>query len=70
MPNPESRTPYDFLLKTDSFDRLRQVMKMLNDRDRSVLIMRFGLDEKQPRTLEEVSSIIGCSRERVRQIQN
>ncbi|MHB9139438.1 MAG: sigma-70 family RNA polymerase sigma factor, partial [Victivallaceae bacterium] len=39
-------------------------------REREVLQMRFGLDGHQVMTLEEVGEAVGCTRERVRQIQN
>ena len=42
----------------------------LDDRERLILQLRFGLDGKRPKTLEEVSQEIRRTRERVRQIQN
>ena len=42
----------------------------LEDRERMILILRFGLDGSRPKTLEEVSQEIHRTRERVRQIQN
>ena len=44
-------------------------MEDLNDRDRQVVIMRYGLDDNEPKTLGEVAEILGLSRERVRQIE-
>jgi len=41
----------------------------LNDRERAVLRMRFGLDGQEPMTLEEVGENLGVTRERVRQIE-
>ncbi|MGK2959313.1 MAG: RNA polymerase sigma factor RpoD [Acidimicrobiales bacterium] len=42
----------------------------LGDRERQVMHMRFGLDDGQARTLEEVSREFGVTRERIRQIEN
>lgn len=45
-------------------------LEALNDREREVLIMRFGLDDGRVRTLEEVGVHFKVTRERVRQIEN
>lgn len=42
----------------------------LDEREREVIVRRFGLDGAETATLEELSAVIGVSRERVRQIQN
>jgi RNA polymerase primary sigma factor len=41
----------------------------LPERERQVLILRFGLDSGTPRTLEEVGAVMGFSRERARQVE-
>jgi RNA polymerase nonessential primary-like sigma factor len=48
---------------------VRTVLETLEDRERDVVIMRFGLDGEQPRTLEQIGKRFGLSRERVRQIE-
>jgi DNA-directed RNA polymerase sigma subunit (sigma70/sigma32) len=45
------------------------VLDALPDRERQVLILRFGLDSGTPRTLAEVGSLMGFSRERARQVE-
>ena len=45
-------------------------MAELDDRERQVIVRRFDLDGNGTSTLEELSDVIGVSRERVRQIQN
>ena len=44
-------------------------MKILNEREQKVLCLRYGLDDNQPRTLEEVGRELGVTRERIRQIE-
>jgi RNA polymerase sigma factor (sigma-70 family) len=48
---------------------LQQVLNALPERERQVLILRFGLDSGTPRTLEEVGAVMGFSRERARQVE-
>lgn len=45
------------------------LMSNLTDREKGVLIYRFGLDGNKPLTLEEVGSIYGVTRERIRQLE-
>ncbi|HLF61932.1 MAG TPA: RNA polymerase sigma factor, partial [Acidimicrobiia bacterium] len=50
-------------------DQLAQALEGLNDREREVLIMRFGLADGRMRTLEEVGSHFKVTRERIRQLE-
>ncbi|MCL5432038.1 MAG: RNA polymerase sigma factor RpoD [Patescibacteria group bacterium] len=63
-PSPEDQTS-KALLK----EHLEEVLNTLNDREKKVLIMRFGLEDGRPRTLEEVGKAFGVTRERIRQIE-
>jgi RNA polymerase primary sigma factor len=47
-----------------------EVMKELSEREAEVVRLRFGIDDGQPRTLEEVGREFGVTRERIRQIEN
>ena len=51
-------------------NEVRTVLGELNEREQQVVIMRFGLDDEQPRTLEEVGKEFGVTRERIRQIES
>lgn len=48
---------------------LAQALSALPDRERRVLVLRYGLDDAEPRTLEEIGRRLGLTRERVRQIE-
>ena len=50
-------------------EELSGVLLTLTDREERVLRLRFGLDDGQCRTLEEVGQIFGVTRERIRQIE-
>ena len=51
-------------------NEVRNVLGELNEREQQVVVMRFGLDDEQPRTLEEVGKEFGVTRERIRQIES
>ena len=48
---------------------LAAALGALSERDRSVLVLRYGLDDAEPKTLEEIGRRLGLTRERVRQIE-
>jgi RNA polymerase primary sigma factor len=48
---------------------LAQALSVLPERERRVLVLRYGLDNAEPRTLEEIGRRLGLTRERVRQIE-
>src|SRR3954452_11426675 len=50
-------------------DDLRRVLATLDDREQSVIRLRYGIDDGQPRTLDQIGKRFGLSRERVRQIE-
>jgi RNA polymerase primary sigma factor len=50
-------------------DQIRAALGVLSDREREVLEMRFGLQDGQDHTLEEVGKHFGVTRERIRQIE-
>jgi RNA polymerase primary sigma factor len=51
-------------------EQIEKVMETLTERERDVVRLRFGLSNSNPHTLDEVSEILGISRERVRQIES
>jgi len=63
-------SPEAVLGRSDSFERLQDLVKSLEERESQVITMRFGIGGQEPKTLEEVSVMVGRTRERVRQIQN
>ena len=54
----------------ESVQRLFALLGELDARERQIIQLRFGLDGRRPKTLEEVSQMIHRTRERVRQLQN
>jgi RNA polymerase primary sigma factor len=48
---------------------LAEALRALPDRHRAVIILRFGLNDAEPKTLEDIGRRLGLTRERVRQIE-
>ena len=59
----------DQLVRQGDTELLQQVLETLNERERKILNMRYGLEGGNPQTLEEVGEHFGLTRERIRQIQ-
>jgi RNA polymerase primary sigma factor len=64
-----SQTPEDFATSEYLRNQLHDVLDELQDRERRVLELRFGLEDGVSRTLEEVGREFGVTRERIRQIE-
>jgi RNA polymerase primary sigma factor len=63
---PDSRVSQENL-----FDDIRKMLNQLSPKERDVLILRYGLDNNgAKKTLDEIGSQYGVSRERIRQIEN
>jgi len=62
-------SPYDAASRELLKEHLEEVLQTLSDREKRVLILRFGLEDGRPRTLEEVGVEFGVTRERIRQIE-
>lgn len=62
--SPSEATGYSILK-----DKMNEVLTTLTDRERKVLIQRFGLLDGKPKTLEEVGVEFNVTRERIRQIE-
>ena len=50
-------------------ETLAAALGSLPERHRTVVVLRYGLDDAEPRTLEEIGRRLGLTRERVRQIE-
>ncbi len=65
----DSEKPADVAAFSSLQGELAQALEGLSDRERQVLIMRFGLADGRMRTLEEVGSHFNVTRERIRQLE-
>jgi RNA polymerase primary sigma factor len=58
------------MIRTSFERRIQAMVKDLDEKERDVIRMRFGLDGEEPRTLQEIGEAMGLSRERIRQIES
>jgi RNA polymerase primary sigma factor len=66
-----SLSPSDAILKDDLKVQIESVLEQLNEREKAVIKMRFGImDDESDRTLEEIGKELNVTRERVRQIES
>ncbi|MBQ3967260.1 MAG: RNA polymerase sigma factor RpoD [Lachnospiraceae bacterium] len=62
-------TPESYVESVMLREQINQVLGDLKERERKVIILRFGLDDNEPKTLEEVGQVFNVTRERIRQIE-
>ena len=64
-----TRGPGDELVEHDNLKHVFRQLETMDPREATVLRMRFGLEDNEPRTLKEIGESLGLTRERVRQIE-
>jgi RNA polymerase primary sigma factor len=65
-----AKGPEAQLIENDNLKHVYQMLETMDPREATILRMRFGLDDSEPRTLKEIGETLGLTRERVRQIEN
>jgi RNA polymerase primary sigma factor len=63
------KSPEDELVDSDNLVHVMQMLETMDPREATVLRMRFGLADNEPKTLKEIGEALGLTRERVRQIE-
>jgi RNA polymerase sigma factor (sigma-70 family) len=62
--------PAETALEGDALSQIEAALSELEERERLILVLRFGLHGEEPQTLEEIGAHFGLTRERIRQMQN
>ena len=64
-----AKSPEDEMQEGDDLSHALKLLKDMDPREATILRLRFGLDDNEPRTLKEIGEKLGLTRERVRQIE-
>jgi RNA polymerase primary sigma factor len=65
-----TKTPDTEMVEADDLHHVLALLDKMDKREATVLRMRFGLDNEEPKTLKEIGECLGLTRERVRQIES
>jgi len=67
--DPNAAEPFARLIQETDTDLAREVLATLSEREQAILTLRFGLEDGNQKTLEEIGEHFNLTRERIRQIQ-
>lgn len=65
-----AKTPDNEMVDSDDLRQVMHLLDKMDAREATVLRMRFGLNDEEPKTLKEIGESLGLTRERVRQIES
>ena len=64
-----AQSPEEVVLRSSMVERVRELMEELDDRETMIIQHRFGMGNKDQKTLKQIGEMVGLTRERVRQIE-
>lgn len=70
LPDEQTPPPDEVVLNESELSKIRDLLEVIDEREREILKLRFGLASGEPMTLKEIGAQLDLTRERVRQIQN
>src|SRR5262245_40666398 len=70
LQDSRTRTPDTEMVENDDLRQVMCLLDKMDPREATVLRMRFGLNDEEPKTLKEIGESLGLTRERVRQIES
>jgi RNA polymerase primary sigma factor len=65
----KAKPPDEEFLTTCEIEKLNELLKLIDEREATILRLRYGFGDAEPMTLKEIGEVVGLTRERVRQIE-
>ena len=65
----DEKSPFESVEKLERLQRITCEVEQLNDNEKKILWLRYGLGDEEPQTLEAIGKMFGVTRERIRQIE-
>ena len=65
----EDRSPEEEVVDSSLRSSVQSLLETLSDKERDIIEMRFGLNDRKPMSLKEIGGIYGLTKERIRQIE-
>lgn len=65
----EAEGPEAQVVESSMKENVRELLSVLSDKEKSIIIMRFGLDGSKPMSLKEIGEVYSLTKERIRQIE-
>jgi len=69
LEDAKTRQPDEHVLACDDLETIRRLLNAIDERESTILRLRYGLNGNEPMTLKEIGQHVGLTRERVRQIE-
>ena len=69
LPDSTAADPLDYFINASLRENLSRALEVLDEREKAILMMRYGLEDGRESTLEEIGQRFGLTRERIRQIE-
>ena len=69
LPDEKTPAPEDQVFSDNEARTIQALLNQIDEREATILRMRYGLNDHEPMTLKEIGASIGLTRERVRQIE-
>jgi len=66
----EAQTPFELLRDKDLHNNVDDLLEELDDREKKIIFQRFGFENGERKTLDQIGRRLGVSRERIRQLEN